>query len=149
MKAAFVSYNSIGGLRAGWHKSTEGNDNEILVIPNSKGNQFATSTVGSVGNDIVTDEITKLWQQLDQVVNQVDKVVVYVGDNGSEVAIKLASKLPAEKVAYVLCSCNERSKRAMIKEAGHAEAQIIMCECRGIRTMGRLCGDFLSTGKLN
>ena len=142
-KAAFLSYNAIAGFNAGWY---DGNDCKVLVIPNSKGQLFAAVLSGESGNRIVTNEINDLWKKLGEVITEIDYVVVYVGTDGSEIAIELASKLPADKVVYVLCDCGLSDKQRMIKSAGHELARQIICECRGLQTMSRLCKSFLQTG---
>lgn len=146
MKAAFVSYNAIQDFNAGWHNSES---HSVLIIPNSKGAYLAALFEGESGNRCVTDEITRLWQQLSDSLAEIDKVVVYVGTDGSEVAIDLAGRLPAERVVYVLCNCDIDAKRRKIARVGHEQAAKILCECRGISTMSRLALQFLSSGHVS
>ena len=137
---AFVTYNTVGdGLSSGWHGS---GDRRAFVVQNSTGRRWGASTDpvrpgantdANAGR--VMDEIDTLWGQLQQALSELDHVVVYVGDRGSEVAIDLAAKLPASKVTFVLCSCNRYSKVAMIQRAGLTDARLIGCECGGHGTM--------------
>lgn len=146
MKAAFLSYNAIPGFNSGWHK---GEVHSALVIPNSRGDQLAAVFMGESGNNAVTDEITRLWIRLSESLSDIDKVIVYVGDNGSEVAIDLAGRLPANQVVYVLCDCNLEAKRQKIAGNGHQRAKEIICECRGMSTMSRLAREFLRSGQIS
>lgn len=141
-KAAFLSYNSIEDFEAGWQK---GNDCEALIIPCSHGSSAAPFRRNLAQCNDVTREIDKLWGRLREHINELDHVVVYVGGDGSENAIQLASELPSEKVTFVMCDCRMGTKERLLNEVGHLNTRRIMCECRGVKTMGRLCKSFLET----
>lgn len=143
MKAAFVSYNAIPGYSAGWH---ENNGHRALVLPNTMGKEHATDSPGKRGAKAVVNEIDRLWTQLRDVLSEIDHVVIYVGAQGSEYAIELASRIDSSKVTYVLCDCLLERKQKLLVGVGHAEARQIMCECSGTETMSRLCGEFLESG---
>lgn len=142
---ALVSYNQIGGgNKTGWQK--EGG-RRALVIQNSKGEQFAATYAGERGDNEVRREINTAWDTLQGSLKELDQVVVYVGTSGSERAIELAAQLPPEKVTFVLCDCGLHGKRALINQSGLGMARQILCECRGVHTMGRILSSFLATGR--
>ncbi len=145
-KAAFLSYNSIAGFSAGWIDGTT--DCKALIIPCSHGSSAAPKVRSEAQCHDVTNEITRLWAQLREHVKELDYIVVYVGSDGSENAITLASELPSEKVTFVMCDCRLGTKDELLRRAGHTNARQIMCECRGLETMGRLCKRFLDTGMI-
>lgn len=151
--AAFVTYNTVGdSLRSGWHDGPEGR--RALVIQNSTGRLWGASidpvlpakNTGENANR-VSSEIDNLWGQLREALSELDQIVVYVGDKGSEVAIRLAAELPAEKVTFALCQCNFRYKTALIR-SHVAGAGTVVCECGGHYAMERLFQSFMATGSL-
>lgn len=155
-KVAFVTYNRVGdGVVSGWHDS---NGRQALVLQNSRGEEWAVDPIyKSSPNysrakvecvDRVRDEIGNLWGQLQEVLPELDHIVVYVGSAGSERAIELAAQLPASKVTFVGCDCGLPFKEATVLRAGLAEARRMLCECGGVRTMGRLYAAFMATGEL-
>jgi hypothetical protein len=145
MKAAFLSYNSINGFEAGWQERGE---HKALVIPCSHGSSAAPYRRSQAQSDDVTREVNKLWQKLREHISELDLIVVYVGADGSENAIELASELPSEKVIFVLCDCRMATKMHLLDVSGHKDTRRIMCECRGRETMGELCERFLETGTI-
>ncbi len=144
---AFLSYNAIPGLKDGWHKNKK-NGTKILVLPNSQNRLFMNEYNGTEGNQAVNNELIRLWTKLNKTTKEIDQIVLYVGTFGHEVAIRLASKFPAEKVTYVTCGCDIKNIKQLIKTVNHEKATIINCECHGIETMPRLCRNFSKTGKL-
>lgn len=152
-KVAFVTYNSVGdGLASGWHGS---NGRRALVLQNGSGERWAVDTFYRTEGadyrrrnhaDHVVSEIDRLWGELQQSVDDLDHIVVYVGSNGSERAIALAAQLPSSKVTFVGCGCGLPYKEAMIQTAGLAEAGRVLCECGGHRTMRMLFEQFMETG---
>lgn len=145
---AFVTYNTVGdGLSSGWHNGPDGR--RALVLQNTTGAQWAVSPPGyGIHADRVESMIDILWKQLQEALPGLDQLVVYVGDHGSERAIKLASSLPSSKVTFVGCSCNGYAKRSRARSAGLTEARWMNCECGGHGTMKRLFQRFMETGAL-
>lgn len=155
-KVAFVTYNQVGnGLTNGWHDS---NGRQALILQNSRGEEWAVDSIyNATPNysrakvecvDRVLDEIGNLWRKLQESLSELDQIVVYVGSAGSERAIELAAQLPASKVTFVGCDCGLPFKEAAVQRAGLAEARRMLCECGGIRTMGKLFANYMETGEL-
>jgi hypothetical protein len=152
MKIAMVSYNAIHGAVPGWNIS---GINEVLVLQNSKGEEFAayqginSKEEFDKGTEIVKNEIKNSWGVLRESIPTLDHLFLYIGVNGSEEAIRLATKeLPPEKVTYVLCSCNIFAKEKLISESGHKDARRISCQCGGQEDLGNILQKFLKTGSL-
>lgn len=160
-RIAFVTYNTVGETKGGWHDGADGR--RALVVQNSNCNQWAVDAlldgarVPPTGYkrsetkyvDRVRDEISSLWEQLQKAMPELDHVVVYVGSRGSERAIALAAQLPPSKVTFVGCTCGLPAKEALVQAAGMAEARRMLCECGGHLTMERLYLRFMETGELS
>lgn len=156
MKIAMLSYNSILSAKGnGWI------DDALFMIQSDNGKAYGAPQIGigtiaelsklrAEGIDQVQGAVIGHWDQLADLLPQLDKVVIYVGDSGSEHTIRYAAerKLGAEKAVFVLCDCNEHNKRRLIEENGFGKSPVIMCECGGRRTMARLANTFLETGQL-
>ncbi|MBX9670149.1 MAG: hypothetical protein K2X93_21290, partial [Candidatus Obscuribacterales bacterium] len=91
-------------------------------------------------------EVTDLWDELDRMLPELDHIVVYVGANGSEEAIRRAAVMPPEKVTFVLCDCNLREKERVICTSGMSTARTVMCECGGRHTMRALFERYIKSG---
>lgn len=161
---AFVTYNTVGdGLSSGWHES---GDRRALVLQNTYGLKWGSDAVlgrearnfaeaflaqaerVATGASHLRGEIGNLWRQLQEALLELDHVVVYVGNRGSEYAIELAAQLPADKVTFVACDCDFPYKEAMIARAGLAASELVLSECGGHQTMRRLFNSFMATGEL-
>ena len=156
MKIAMLSYNSILPTKGnGWVDGT------LFMIQTENASGWGAQQMGfgtsaklrelrDEGIDQVKGTVMGHWDQLADLLPELDKVVIYVGDSGSEHTIKYAAerKLDAEKAVFVLCDCNEPNKRSLIEENGFSKSHVIMCECGGRRTMARLASMFLETGQL-
>lgn len=148
---AFLTYNTVGrGVADGWH---EANGRRALVLQNTKGRAWLAdqtaqrgSNAFAAGTNLVQNEIGDLWERLVKALPEIDHVVVYVGSDGSENAIRLASALPAGKVTFVRCSCGLSSKDGLIASYGLAAARKVGCECGGHATMGSLFREFMQSG---
>jgi hypothetical protein len=141
--AAFITYNVMdGNIASGWHEAGE---RRSLVLQNTRRN-------GSWGNPIGvaarSEQSLTLWGQLQNALPEIDHVVVYVGANGSENAIALSAQLPADKVTYVMCSCEWHAKTTLVRRAGMSASRVIDCACGGHRAMRRLYDSFMKTGKI-
>ncbi len=144
---AFVTYNTVGNsISSGWHDGSDGR--RALVLQNTTGARWAVAPGSGIHADRVESTIDNLWGQLHEALPDLDQLVVYVGDSGSERAIELAGKLPSSKVTFVGCGCNGYAKRCKAQAAGLAEARWLTCECGGHGTMGRLFQRFMATGAL-
>lgn len=163
-KVGFITYNSVGdGVADGWHKA---GNRQAYVLQNDKGENWAVEGLNGLDAinteqlnnkysrsdskyvNCVRDEINNIWGKLQEVVKDLDHLVVYVGSAGSERAIALAAQLPASKVTFVGCDCGLPVKEAMILAAGMNDAQRVLCECGGRRTMKVIFDHFLKTGTL-
>ena len=161
---AFVTYNTVGdSLSSGWHES---GDRRALVLQNTYGLKWGSDAVlgrearnladvvlsqaerVATGASHLRGEIGNLWEQLQQALLELDHVVVYVGNRGSEYVIELAAQLPADKVTFVACDCGLTYKEALIERAGLAASELVLSECGGHRAMRRLFNSFMATGEL-
>lgn len=146
---AFLTYNTVGeGLSNGWHEGPNGR--RALVLQNTTGEQWAVrrDTPDAQCESNRRSQIDILWSMLQEALENLDHVVVYVGVRGSERAIELAGKLPASKVTFVACDCSLSKKEMMIQAAGLYDAGRILCECGGHRKMRRLFDNFMHSGEL-
>jgi hypothetical protein len=75
-----------------------------------------------------------------------DRIFLYVGNEGGEEAIRQTASIPAEKITYVMCNCNWSRKQRMIREHGNAAARIQSCECGGRETLERILKGLLARG---
>lgn len=142
---AFLTYNTVGeGLSSGWHEGPDGR--RAFVLQNTKGSQWLVTKLSE--SNLVRDQIGMLWSNLQESLPNLDHVVVYVGDSGSERFIELATQLPAAKVTFVLCDCNLSYKTRAIRNSGLGEARQVRCECGGHRTMRRLYNNFMQYSEL-
>lgn len=154
---AFLTYNTVGDGQVGngWHGS---NGRRAFLLQNTRGKRWGARRDPNVPSgsmrttdeyaDRVRDEIGELWTLLEGQIAELDHVVIYVGANGSERAIGLASRLPADKVTFVGCDCNLPYKEMLVRAAGMTRSRRILCECGGHRTMGRMFETFMDSGSL-
>lgn len=141
---AFITYNSLDGLSSGWH---EANGRRALVLQNTKGEGSRVNgrPIGSANRE---EQIGMLWTELQNNIHELDHVVVYVGANGSQRAIELASQLPPTKVTFVSCDCGLDIKELLITLSGLSEAGRVLCECGGHLTMKVMFQTFMRSGEL-
>ena len=156
MKVAVISYNAILPERDnGWVTDS------LFMIQSDRGTMFGAPQVGFGtseklremrydGINVVAQIVKGHWQLLAEALQSLDKVFIYVGDNGSEGTIQHAAEngLNPSKAVFVLCDCNEHAKRSLISANGFTESHVIMCECSGRRTMQRIANNFLESGRL-
>jgi hypothetical protein len=95
-------------------------------------------------NRHVEQQVSQITAQVLPEINAYDKVVVYIGADGSKEAINLVRGLPAEKVVFVTCECDQLEKRELFDDAGMGEAEVVACECRGTKTMIALVTAYLN-----
>src|SRR3990167_8889021 len=140
-KVAFVTYNTVGeNLSSGWHGS---NGRRALVLQRTKGDgRRSGGNANQLSSDGRREEVGILWGELQKALPELDHVVVYVGANGSQRAIELASTVPPSKVTFVGCDCGLPEKEFMIQQAGMDEAGRVLCECGGHLTMELLFKSF-------
>jgi hypothetical protein len=161
--AAFVTYNNVRDpqtkqpVESGWHDKDE---RRALVLQSTNSNTFAeactrllmglyTPRVIDATIDTTSQRIDQLWPVLTEVINTLEHVVIYVGVNGTEHAIKMASQLPIEKLVFLMCDCDIPWKRGLLADVGLQNAKtIIIRECGGEHSMGKAYRDFLETGTL-
>lgn len=142
--AAFITYNVMDGdVASGWHESGK---RRALVLQNTRGEGTWGNTIGVAAR---RKQSRTLWQQLQNVLPEIDHVVIYVGTRGSEIAIMLSAQLPTNKVTYVMCSCGRDNKIALIRMAGMFAARRINCACGGHGTMRDLFDSFMETGEID
>jgi len=153
-KVAMLSYNTILPHRGnGW---VTGNRNLYLIQDDNGKSWFeqrrelneaerrnSKDAIGTVKN-----VVRHHWDQLSNMLNEFDQVIIYVGANGSEVAIECAaqSELPPEKAVFVMCNCNRMEKRVLMEKNGFGTSIVKTCECGGHRSMAKIAERFLETG---
>lgn len=143
-KFAFVTYNTLPNFSNGWMEGCDGN--HALIVQDTKGDGALSHGRRTRSLDEVRGAIASRWDDLDESLPTLDHLVVYVGSNGSEVAIERAAKLPVEKLTFVGCSCGIDRKEAMLQAVGLEGARRFLCECGGHRTMEQMIQQFLRTG---
>lgn len=147
MKLGVLTYNTVGRTGAfpnGWHQN---GDHAVLVASHPRGQVWGV--VGKNAHDQAhscASTIQEAFQQIEGDLEQLDCVLVYVGDSGSEGAVSLVSRLPASKVHFVLCRCNIAAKMQLIHSMGLGASRTTLCECGGHATLERLVRQFLQDG---
>ncbi len=141
-KFGFVTYNTLPSFENGWVKSKDGS-RQALIVQDTNGRGSLTEGGRTRSQGEIEAEIAKLWEGLGASLNELDRLVVYVGSNGSERAIEQAAKMPAEKLTFIGCRCGLEKKEAMVQAAGLGNAQRMLCECGGHHTMTEMIRRFL------
>lgn len=153
-RIAMLSYNTfLGTCQNGWV------DGRLFLVQNDNGLVWGAPQLGTesdedsltvLGIQEVKGQVGSHWQQLAEHLPTLDKVVIYVGDRGSEHTIEYAAKhgLDPEKAMFVFCDCNMSAKEAAIIRHGFACSRRISCECGGHGTMKRMADNFLATGEI-
>lgn len=149
--AIFLTYNTVG--KSGAHPSGTvlQNSNQAVIVQHPRGETWGAygrgdeKIPGSVCQGLVHSVYGSALRQ-----SQVfDLIVVYVGDRGSEGAIRMVSDQDPSRVHFVLCDCNLGRKQELILNAGLSRSRYTLCECGGHATMERLLIQFLDQGFLN
>ena len=143
-KHGFLTYNTVGNPQAfanGWHRD---GDREVFVASHPKGKTWGAG-VGTLHETarIASGVVAQTFEKIEDILEELDRLYVYVGDSGSEGAVALASRLPAHKVTFVICDCNLGTKWATVRSQGLCGSGEILCECGGHRTLERLARQFL------
>ncbi|MBI4120730.1 MAG: hypothetical protein HY457_00535 [Parcubacteria group bacterium] len=153
-KIAMLSYNTfLPGFSNGW---VEG---KLLLIQDRNGAPWGAPQFGPLaqkavlqdqGDQQIARAVGSHWQQLTEHLPTLGRVIIYVGDRGSEGTIEHAAKhgLDPAKALFVFCDCNMRAKEALIKQHGFEGSPRVMCECGGHQTMAMIARKFLATGEL-
>jgi len=144
-KIAIVTYNRIG---EGQYENglMERPDKQIYIAQNGHRSKWAAGSDDSSSDD---DEARRrrisvigyVAKSLD--LTDMDKVYVYVGNNGGEEAIRQTATIPADKITYVMCDCNWSEKKNMIAANGNQNAKIQSCECGGRSTLEKILKQLL------
>lgn len=142
-KIALVTYNRIGN---GQHENgvMQAGNKEIFIAQNGHRSKWAYNpNSGPISQAAETRECAARMAAQQVNLNDMDRIFVYVGAGGGEEAIRQTRDIPAEKITYVLCSCNYGMKKDLIRRLGNAEARIRECECGGRDTMERILENLL------
>jgi hypothetical protein len=141
-KIAIVTYNRIG---EGQYENglMERADKQIYIAQNGHRSKWTANA-----DDPSSEKEARRKSTVGYVVKSLDladmdKVYLYVGSNGGEEAIRQTSQIPADKITYVMCSCNWSQKTAMISKYGNSGAKVQSCECGGRETLERILKDLL------
>lgn len=155
-KVAMLSYNTFlsGHHPNGWI------EDKLFVVQNDNGAKWGSLQVSPTRAEIpslkakgieeVQGFVANHWQQLSGIIPELDKVIIYVGDRGSEHTIEYAAKfgLKPDKAVFVLCDCNLGEKEEKINQHGFSTSKRIRCECGGHGIMNAIAKKFLATGEL-
>lgn len=146
--ALFLSYNSIGQNGEYPNGVLEENGHKAIIVQHPRGKNWAVPGVipMQIGTALAETAVEELFKRAFGTDVEPDAVLVYVGAEGSEGAIRLAAHLPQDKVGFVMCDCNMRAKAQMLHQHADHQTHILMCECGGQQTMGGLVKQFLQTG---
>ncbi len=145
--ALFLTYNTVG-KSGSYGGMVERNGHQAVIVQHPKGETWGgcgranEKNPGSKCAGLVHTLYGSALRHED-----VDYVVVYVGDRGSEGAVHMVSDLPANKVLFVLCNCNLGYKLGLIQNSLPG-APYRVCECGGHATMQKVLEEFLDTGSL-
>ena len=145
-KIAIVTYNRIG---EGQYDNglIEREDKQIFISQNGHKSKWAAANSDNSPDDeearrrrvSVIGYVTKSIDLKDM-----DKIYLYVGNNGGEEAIRQTAEIPAEKITYVMCDCNWYAKHNMIVQKGNSNAEVMSCECGGRETLEKILKGLLN-----
>ncbi len=141
---AFITYNTLDGITTGWH---EREGRRAFVMQNTKGRGAIREGNRTMTVAELSAEIERQWGELQKHLPEIDHAYVYVGAEGSERAIELASKLKPEQVTFIGCRCGLAHKEALVQAAGMDRSRRILCECGGHSTMFAMIVSYLRTGE--
>jgi hypothetical protein len=117
-------------------------------LQNTKGEGVRSRGV-QIGRDERIEQSSLLWEKLVEALPELDRVVVYLGANGSQRAVELAAeKADPKKVTFVSCGCGLLQKELLLEETGLTDVGRVLCECGGHLTMEKLYKDFMAQGTL-
>lgn len=141
-KIAIVTYNRIG---EGQYENglMEREDKQIYIAQNGHRSKWTADSSNSSSEKERARRSVAGYVVNSLELADMDQIYLYVGSNGGEEAIRQTSKIPAEKITYVMCDCNWSGKTAMISEYGNSKAKIQGCECGGRETLERILKQLL------
>ena len=146
-KIGILTYNTVGNppiLQNGWNGE---DDRKIFVASHPRGQVWgAGSGTKHDTARVVSSAVAESFQQIETILEELDRLYVYVGDSGSEGAVQLAAQLPAHKVTFVFCSCNMATKQSTLRYAQMQDSDVVRCECGGHRTLASIATRFQQSG---
>jgi hypothetical protein len=151
MRVAMLSYNTfVTDKPNGWY--TNG-DNAVLLIQYRRGETWGADSLSRSVNQLTAETETKvdaLWRQLEQEINSLDGLVIYLGSYGAERALEQASAhgVSADRLLLVSCSCNQPVKRDWLERYGYTDARIVAAICGGHSEMLAIYDRVLAQGAL-
>ncbi len=144
-RIALVTYNVVGD---GKYDSLIKQDGlEMHLVQNGHRSKWAVDkNLSSKESTDVRERVAKraIDAAMELSLEDMDRVYLYVGSNGAESIIAETRKMPADKITYVLCDCNLSKKRELLKQFGHPDAQVIVAECGGQRTLDKILKSYLN-----
>ncbi|MBU2523097.1 MAG: hypothetical protein KKE23_02285 [Nanoarchaeota archaeon] len=146
---AIITYNCIGNPQQYENGWTNYPGKKVLLMQN--GHRSERAVAGSE-NSAMAERIRKstlsyLLEGIKPILPQLNHVYLYVGAHGAEGAIEMTKDIPAEKITYVMCKCNSYEKKALIREIGNKNAEIMSCECGGNYTLEKILKDIKKESK--
>ncbi len=95
-------------------------------------------------------EARRDWESLSRLLPTLDRVIVYVGTDGSDENIDLAAKHCGTRVpvTFVFCDCNLDLKKQLLASNGFDREKFVLCLCGGKEKMEEIYERFIETGEL-
>jgi len=167
--AAFLTYNSVGEPGSYPSGPLERNGHTAIIVQHPRGQRWGAEVDGQVPlgprQSLEEAESESERQQMISAcearrqlvaelyagfadlakIAELDYLVVYVGAEGSQGALLLASQAPQGKVRIVTCDCSLLQKLEDMSQLG-ITAPYLVCECGGQTTMENLVEEFLRSG---
>ncbi|TSC56097.1 MAG: hypothetical protein G01um101418_464 [Parcubacteria group bacterium Gr01-1014_18] len=147
MKVAIISYNEFVDCEGnGWKVAGK---NSVLLLQNT-GSAYLKSITMEERQKEIKEVTNPLWIQLQNERANIDKIVLYVGSNGSEELIEQLAKqgLTYDQAIFVFCDCDITQKIQLIKKNQLESSQFVLSECGGRETMLKIYKDILRKGAL-
>lgn len=145
-----ITQNEVGvGLYPnGWYKRPDGKQ-VYLLQGFKKHNPHEYPEAG----------IVDLIKQIKAVSWELDAILVYLGDDALENAIKALGDFPSELIVYVLCPCHIETKKYLIARAERGNTRVIepegndiahykMLGCGGQAPLNLIFETFILTGEI-
>jgi len=149
-KTLLVSYNQVEGFPQGKYE-----DEKIIILSAHSGGQFLRGEWvedGSIDYEKRYDIARARVRGIEKVISdnpfaEISQAVVYVGQRAIQGALNIARSLASQgkKIRIVGCNCDYHGKARVAQELG---VSYEVCECGGVRTMGRIARECQSAEAL-
>ncbi|MFH1711110.1 MAG: hypothetical protein ABH840_02245 [Nanoarchaeota archaeon] len=143
-KTLLVSYNQVEGFPQGKYE-----DEKIIILSAHSGGQVLNgrwvkddSIEWGEENAVARRKVEGIEKMLSEAQSsEISQAVVYVGARAIQGALKIAKHLSSQgkKIRIVGCDCNCGIKSRVARELG---LPYEICECGGVRIMGRIAREY-------